>query len=76
MARRGKAGLTARKLVTVSLLAASALGTTTQAGLAFEQGASFTILPGSTMGIPFANTHSPGFYFYSLGNYGTDVLAA
>ncbi|HEY1736250.1 MAG TPA: transporter [Methylovirgula sp.] len=43
----------------------------TERGLAFEQGASFTLLPGSTMGIPFANSHSPGLYFYSLGNYGT-----
>lgn len=74
IARRGKAGLTARKLMTVSILAASVLGATTQSGLAFEQGASFTIMPGLTMGIPFANTHSPGLYLYSLGNYGTESV--
>ena len=38
---------------------------------AFEPGASFTILPGTTMGLPFAYTGTPGVYFYSLGNYGT-----
>ena len=41
---------------------------------AFEPGASFTILPGTTMGIPFAYTGTPGLYLYSLGNYGTDSV--
>lgn len=42
--------------------------------VAFERGASFTILPGTTMGLPYAYTGTPGVYFYSLGNYGTGTL--
>lgn len=44
------------------------------AAFAFEQGATFTLMPGTTMGIPFANSHSPGLYFYGLANYGTETL--
>jgi hypothetical protein len=43
--------------------------------VAFERGASFTILPGTTMGLPYAYTGTPGVYFYSLGNYGTGSIA-
>lgn len=62
-----------------SLLRATAIATlpilaATTAAFGFEPGASFTVLPGTTMGIPFANTHSPGFYFYGFANYGTVTL--
>ena len=60
-----------RAFVGASILAALSLLATSDAGLGFEQGASFTILPGTTMGLPFAYTGTPGVYFYSLGNYGT-----
>jgi hypothetical protein len=54
-----------------TLLAALPALLLSDAGFAFEPGASFTILPGTTMGIPYADTGKPGLVFYSLGNYGT-----
>lgn len=42
---------------------------------AFERGASFTILPGTTMGLPYAYAGPPGLYFYNLGNYGTSAVS-
>lgn len=60
--------------VRASILAAISVLATSDVGFAFEQGASFTILPGTTMGLPFAYTGTPGVYFYSLGNYGTFSL--
>lgn len=60
-----------RVFVRASILAALSMLATSTAGFGFERGASFTILPGTTMGLPFAYTGTPGVYFYSLGNYGT-----
>lgn len=60
-----------RALFRASILSALAVLVTGDRGFAFEPGASFTILPGTTMGIPFAYTGTPGVYFYNLGNYGT-----
>lgn len=56
------------------LMAAAAACFSTQASLAFERGAGFTILPGTTMGIPYAYSGSPGITFYNLGSYGTVTL--
>ena len=63
-------------LVRASFFSAIAVAVlaTCDRGFAFEPGASFTILPGTTMGIPFAYTGTPGLYLYSLGNYGTDSV--
>jgi hypothetical protein len=63
-----------RVSIRASILAAMGMLTTSDIGLGFEQGASFTLVPGTTMGLPFAYTGTPGVYFYSLGNYGTMSL--
>ncbi len=60
-----------RARLRVLLLSALAVLATADRGFAFEPGASFTILPGTTMGIPFAYTGTPGLYLYNLANYGT-----
>ncbi|MHB8885545.1 MAG: SphA family protein [Methylovirgula sp.] len=52
-------------------VAALAPFVTADCAFAFERGATFTVLPGTTMGLPFAYTGTPGLYVYSLGNYGT-----
>ncbi len=58
-------------VVSAVVLAACATG---DRAIAFERGATFTVLPGTTMGLPFAYTGTPGIYVYSLGNYGTVSL--
>ena len=63
-------------LLRASLLAALPAVALSTDAFAFERGASFTILPGTTMGLPYAYTGTPGVYFYSLGNYGTISVPA
>jgi hypothetical protein len=63
-----------RAFARASILAALSLLATSNAGFAFERGASFTIMPGTTMGLPYAYTGTPGVYFYGLANYGTFSL--
>ena len=70
LSKRG-ADQTMRALFGASILAISFLLMMGQRGFAFERGASFTVLPGTTMGLPYAYTGTPGLYFYSLANYGT-----
>jgi len=63
-----------RSLLRAMGIAGLSIFAVNNAAFAFEQGATFTLMPGTTMGIPFADSHSPGLYFYGLANYGTETL--
>ncbi|QXX73274.1 transporter [Methylovirgula sp. HY1] len=63
-----------RATLKASLLFGTAFISTASPVCAFEPGSTFMLLPGMTMGVPYAYFGSPGIYMNNFASYGTNTV--
>ena len=63
-----------RAALQASILTALALIATGSPVRAFEPGSTFMLLPGMSMGVPYAYFGSPGLYMNNFASYGTNTV--